>query len=484
MPGRGRALSVAGNHPRAITPPAEPSPVPSRPARRWQAGTLTYTTGGLVGLFFWLLGGDFGFNLKERSVPVTLQVLLRQFHVSDMLTGFLLATLPQLIILLVGPVVAYRSDRHRGKWGRRIPFLLVPTPVAVVSMVGLAYGPALGRWAHAALGASSPGEGTCVVATLALFWALFELSALVCNQVLISLITDVVPAPVIGRFFGLFRFVSLLAGILFSYFVLGHVEQHYTIVFLVIAAIYGVSFTAMCFKVKEGEYPPPPAPAVAPGTGLLVRGRQFVGGIRTYARDCFSEPYYRWFFASFALTMMAGVPANLFTLYFARSLDLSMATYGKLSAIQFVLSLAQAYPIGWLADRFHPLRVTLLAVILILASNILAFVLVRDAVSYGVAMVVCGSLWGFYYTASSALPAALLARSRFASLDSAKAMAGALGQMVIGPIVGWSLDLLHHEYRYMYLWAAGLALLALVATLMVYRRFEQYGGTQHYVAPE
>jgi len=437
-----------------------------------------------VGLFFWLLGGDFGFNLKERSVPVTLQVLLRQYHVSDMLTGFLLATLPQLIVLLIGPVVAFRSDRHRGRWGRRIPFLLVPTPIAVVSMIGLAYGPAIGRWANVALGASSPGEGPCVIATLGAFWALFELSALICNQVLVSLITDVVPGDVIGRFFGLFRFVSLLAGILFSYFVLGHVEQHYTIVFLVIAAIYGVSFTAMCFKVKEGTYPPPAPRPVLPGRGLGLRVRQLVSGLSTYLRDCFSLPFYRWFFLSFALSAMAGVPANLFTLFFARSLDLSMATYGKLSAVQFVLSLLQAYPIGWLADRFHPVRLTLIAMFLILLSNVLAFFLVRDATSFGVAFVVCGSLWGFWYTASSALPAALLAKPRFASLDSAKAIAGAVGQMIFGPICGRSLDLLNHDYKYMYAWAAALALLAFGATAVVYRYFMRYGGPQHYQAPE
>ncbi|MEO6876444.1 MAG: MFS transporter [Opitutaceae bacterium] len=438
----------------------------------------------MIGLFFWLLGGDFGYNLKDRAVPLTLQLLLRQHGVSDLLTGFLLATLPQLILVLVGPVVAYHSDRHRGRWGRRIPFLLVPTPMAVIAMVGLAYGPAIGRWLHLALGRSSPGEDTSIIVTLAIFWALFELAAIICNSVLVSLITDVVPRGMIGRFFGLFRFVSLLAGILFSYFVLGHVERHYTAVFLAIAAVYGISFTAMCLKVKEGTYPPPPPRASLPGRGLRRRVRQMVRGVVTYLRECFAQPYYRWIFGAYALSAMAAVPANLFTLFFAQSFHISMATYGKLTAVQFVLSLVQAYPIGWLADRFHPLRITMVALALIALGNGMAFLLVRDATSFEIAFVLCGTLWGFWGTAVAALPSALLARPRFATLDSAKNISGAVGQMVIAPVCGWSLDLSNHDYHYVYVWVSVLAFLSLLATVVVNRYFVRYGGQANYVAPE
>ena len=49
----------------------------------WRVGTLTYTGAGIAVLFFWLLWGDFAFALKERSVPQTLQLLLKQFKASD-----------------------------------------------------------------------------------------------------------------------------------------------------------------------------------------------------------------------------------------------------------------------------------------------------------------------------------------------------------------------------------------------------------------
>src|SRR5207237_526996 len=112
-------------------------PITPRSQKRWHVGTLTYTFAGLAALFFWLLWGDFTLSLKERSVPPTLQVLFRQFGASALVSGVLLGSLPQLIGIFLAPVISYKSDRHRGRWGRRIPFLLIPTPLAVLSMVGM-----------------------------------------------------------------------------------------------------------------------------------------------------------------------------------------------------------------------------------------------------------------------------------------------------------------------------------------------------------
>ena len=154
----------------------------------WHAGSLTYTRASLFALFFWLLWGDFAYYLKERSVPMTVQLLLHRFHVSDFSTGLLLGSLPTAIGVFVGPVVAYHSDRHRGRWGRRIPFLAVPIPLTLLAMTGLAFSPALGRALNHALGRWSPGENGCAVLALAGSWALFELSAGVCYSIFLSLI--------------------------------------------------------------------------------------------------------------------------------------------------------------------------------------------------------------------------------------------------------------------------------------------------------
>src|SRR5256885_3639472 len=123
--------------------------------RRWRAGTLTYTFGGLVALFFWLLWGDFALNLKERSVPDALKLLLKHFHASDFVLALLVTSLPQAMALIVTPIVSYQSDRLRSRWGRRIPFLFATAPLALLSMVGLAYSPAIGSWLAHVAGARS-----------------------------------------------------------------------------------------------------------------------------------------------------------------------------------------------------------------------------------------------------------------------------------------------------------------------------------------
>src|SRR5581483_11605727 len=139
------------------------SPAENAGARCWHAGTLKYTSAGLVALFCWLLLGDFGWSMKERACTHVLQQLLRIFHASDLWTSLLIGSVPQLVAILLVPAVSCRSDRHRGPWGRRIPYLLIPAPLAVISMAGLACAPLLGGWLDTALGALSPGRDASII---------------------------------------------------------------------------------------------------------------------------------------------------------------------------------------------------------------------------------------------------------------------------------------------------------------------------------
>src|SRR5579871_3326032 len=102
------------------------------PHKVWQAGTLTYTTIGLAVLFCWLLSGDFVWSMKERSVPFVLQLMLKKFNASDTIVGLFISSTPGIMAILLGPIISYKSDRHRGPWGRRIPFLFITAPVVTL----------------------------------------------------------------------------------------------------------------------------------------------------------------------------------------------------------------------------------------------------------------------------------------------------------------------------------------------------------------
>jgi MFS family permease len=452
---------------------------------RWKVGTLTYTTGGLLALFFWFLGGDFFWQLRDRALAPAMPLLIRQFGGSDFIAGLLIGTIPPALAILFSPIISYRSDRHRGRWGRRIPFLLVAAPPAFLAMVGLALSPLIGRWINHWLGPSSPGLTTCVIGTFAIFWVIFDLAVVVTNSVHTALIADVVPHEVLGRFFGCFRVLSLGAGMLFNYFLLGQLQRHYVVIFITIGVFYLICFVVMCLMVKEGKYPPPPAPI--PGGPV----RRTLGAVEQYASDCFTHPYYLWIFLSFTLAYMSFTPVNLFSLYFAQSVGMSMSTYGKFGALQLLCSLIQAPILGWLADKIHPLRLTIISLLLYGLTTMLAFFFVHDQRTFAIAYVATGTCAGFWLTASAPLAPVLLPKLKFATFASALAICTSLGSMLTAPVIGWLLDLINkgrsagaRNYHSIYLWASLFIVLSLLATIVVYRKFIGFGGTRAYTAPE
>ena len=473
----------------------QPKPVTALPyespsALLWRAGSLTYSKAGLRMLFFWLLWGDFTIMLRERSVGPTFQYMLKQLHASDFVLGLLVTFIPQAIAMVLGPVISYRSDRFRGPRGRRIPYLMLSTPLCFVGMVGLAMSPKLGALAHPAFakiwgvitfGAAAPLTATAsVLVMVAICWTIFEIFAIVTATIFNALIADVVPSGVIGRFFGLFRMVSLADGMFFSLVLIRHAETHYTEIFLAVGALFAVSFGLMCLKVKEGEYPPP-----ATTTTLGSKPRSFLAAVRIFFRECFTHPYYRWLTLSIALTFMAFTPINTFSIAFSKALGMSPKVYGFYSTGQFAISFCQAYIVGMLVDKFHPIRLVIVGLCLHSLTVLLAFFLIRGQTSFGVFHVIAGSCAGFWGTAYAPFLPTVLPRAKYATFASAIGVASAVGMMVIGPACGWFLDnLVHNQYRYIYLWCLVFDLLALMSTLVVYRMFKELGGTRNYVAPE
>ncbi len=456
------------------------SPELVTPEQRRSIGTLTYTAAGLAGLFSWLLWGDFVALLKDRSVLTVVQLLLKRFEASDFVAGVLIGSVPPIISLLVVPIISYHSDRHRGRRGRRIPFLLAFTPIASLAMIGLAYSPLLGQWVHGLLGVRSPGLNPTILIFLGVFWATFEFASKVLGDLLFfALINDVVPKAYLGRFFGLFRAIGLLAGILFSYWLLGPSERHYAWLFVTFGLLYGVGFTLMCLKVKEGGYPPAPPPQ--PHSGLAGG---FFSASRVYLRESFTKPYYLWVFAAYALGQLTFLPCYTYNVFFAKSLQLDMGTYGRIQAYSYMISFALAYPLGWLADRFHPLRINIVVMVLYAAVALWGGIYATNAHLFSCALLAYNVLSGTWYTGAASMTQRLFPGTKFAQYFSAMGIAGAVFQILLPAALGWFLDLTNHTYRYMYLASFGLALLALCASAVVHRRFMRLGGPAGYQAPE
>jgi MFS family permease len=465
------------------TPTPKPDLDPRQPGvplakRRWHVGSLTYTAGGLAVLFCWLLWGDFAWNMKERAITPVAQLMLRGFSAPDWLVGLLVGSVPCAIGMFLGPVVSVVSDRHRGRWGRRIPFLLIPTPVVALAMFGLAVTPPLGLWIHGWLGVHSPGEMACRISTFAFFWAVFEIATIIVNTLFSALINDVVPQAIIGRFFALFRAVSLIAGVIFNFYLMGKASTHYLEIFLGLGTLYGVGFMLMCFKVKEGDYPPPP-----PHARVHVRSR-LVAPVVVYLKECFSKPFYLWFFLANTLGNLALGPVNTFAVFHARSVGMSDGLYGKSLALSYTISLVLSYPLGILADRLHPLRLGIFAMSLYVGVTVYGFLYATSVWPFFTAYVLHTVAAGTFLTGTASISQRLLPSSRFAEFHSAAGIIGSICYMILPPALGFFIQFMNHDYRYVFLLGGILALASVVAYTVLFLRFLKLGGDKAYVAPE
>jgi maltose/moltooligosaccharide transporter len=462
--------SVDGNAVPLLPSGGEPQP------KRWHVGTLTYTASGLVVLFCWLLWGDFAYALKDRSVQPVVQLMIEKYHASDLLQAIFLIALPAFFGVIIGPIVSYYSDRTRTRWGRRIPYLLIATPVAALAMFALAVSPAIGHAVNSFLGPHGPGNDPSILLFTGLFWALFDVATVVANTLFNALINDVVPRAIIGRFFGLFRILSLFAGALLFY-KFGVAKSHFFAIFVGLGLVYGVGFTMMCLKVKEGEYPPSPDQAQSSRPG-------FVNAARLYLKECFEQPYYLLLIIGFNLANVAFIPVNNFNIPFSDMVHMSADHYGKFISLTYLISICLAYPLGSMADRFHPLRLGIFTMVAYAAVTWWGGLYARTAGTFAIALLAHGVLSGVFFTVTGSLTQRLFPPSRFAQFYSAYWLTYSLSLVILGPIVGKYLDLSGHNYRHAYLISSVLALSSVLCLAEVYRRFKAFGGASAYVAPE
>lgn len=477
--------------------------------KTWTVGTLVYTSSGLVLLFVWLLWGDFALSMRDRSVGPLIEKFLLKQGASNTVKQILTATLPTIIGLILGPIISYRSDRTRSRWGRRIPYLAIPTPIAGLAMVGIAFSPQMGEWLYLAMGnAPATGEALHLAAstyTMTIFtilWTIFEVAVIISGSVMGGLINDVVPRPVLGRFHGLFRAISLYDGIIFNAILFKHAEQHFTLMFALIGMLFGGGFLLMCLKVKEGQYPaPPPEPEhiVAQGSGLIARliawCKRFLAAAKEYLHECYSHPYYLLCFTLFTVAAMTFRPFNDFAIRYAAQLKLQDNDYGFLVGVSYLVSLVLAFPLGMLVDKIHAIRMSLIAMVLYLLTVMYGAFFVHDGFTYGISLLAHTVLSGTYFTCAASLPQQLLPRAKYSQYASASGIMTNLTMLLFAPALGKTIDLTVQSvsvgdkvvelfnYHLTFYVGVGLSLTSILLLLVVYQRFNSYGGTKGYVAP-
>lgn len=484
-----------------ITPSASEKKSAETLPKSWSIGTLTYTSAGIALLFFWLLLGDFSWSMRDRSVAPMAQWYLNDLKVPSLLFGLLISSLPAAIQFIIAPLISVMSDRHRSRWGRRIPFLFITTPLAAFGMLGLALTPLLASWLHQTCNSEQvapklyhllngmpagpwllsllANEMIVSVICFSVFWTSFEVASIAGKPIFDGLINDVVPRPLLGRFYGLFRAVSLIDGMIFNYWIMGFVPTHFAMILVSIGFFYGISFMWVCLRVREGDCPPPPVPVKIPG-----RAKNFVREVKTYCRECFSHSYYLSIFVMIMAAVLCFSPLNVFAIPYAQSVGLDMDIYGKAVAFTFLISLGLAYFLGWMADRFHPLRLIIGILICYSGVSLWGSLYARSSTTFLIAWILHGVLSGSYYTAAASLGQRLFPRAKFAQFAAAAAMFTAIAYIFMAPVMGIIIDQTGRTYRYIFVAGGLLSLIALISACRVYSKFQKFGGVKNYIAPE
>ena len=462
--------------------------------KTWSVGSLVYTLPGLITLFVCLLGGEFAWAMKDRAIGNAATLRFQTYTKDPFIYSLLILSFPSFTNIFLMPIVSYLSDRHRGRWGRRIPYLAFTTPFIVVGAWGLGFSPYLGQWLFDLMKDVGWFNGLCVslfgsaftytkacVIAFAVFWASLDFGATLAGALSGALINDVVPKSLLGRFFGFNRALSLLAGILFNYFLMGKVEAHFLAIFLGIGAVYGAGLTLLCTKVKEGTYPdPPPAPSYGSAAGRVF------GPILTYFRQCFPKPFYVLVIAAIVLCGFSATPYNMYGLPFAKSpaIDMDMDDYGKVHATCYLISFCLSFLLGVVADKFHPVRASVVALLVYLASMVFGWFYVKDAATFKVVLYLHIVLSGCYFTISASLSQRLFPRSLFAQFHSASAMVSSAAFVGLATFCGWLLKRLDGDYRFVYLFGAVTTLLGAAGLIAIWIATRKYGGLDNYQAPD
>ncbi|WP_288592947.1 MFS transporter [uncultured Victivallis sp.] len=443
--------------------------------RTWRNGTLVYTAGGLAVLFLWLMWGDFAYSMKDRATGTVAALMLKKFDVSDFLFGIIMISFPNFTNIFLCPIVSYRSDRHRGRFGRRIPYLLLTTPFIVIGLAGLGFTPLLARLIRQTVGAEHISYNLTALLVFCFFWIILDFGTTLAGAIFNALATDVVPTEFLGRFFAMFRAVSLGCAFLFNYFVMGCAETHALVIFLGLAALYGIGLFSICLKVKEGEYPPPEAETSGPPT--------VKSAVKTYFRECFSLPYYRWVIMASVVSGFSVVPFNIYGIFYAKSLNMDMDFYGKVSSLICLVSFVLSFFLGWFSDRFHPIRTGMVSMAL---QTVILFIGGRIATTESVfawLFLVQGISIMSYNTLMASYAPRLFPREYFAQFNSAMMLINALASVIGAPLVGKFLDLTGNHYPHLFTIGGVIGLCGLGCFVMVYRGYQRYGGDSGYIAP-
>jgi Na+/melibiose symporter-like transporter len=453
-----------------------------------------------VGRFSPFLLGGLTYSMVYQIDPRVLPIVLRDHGATNEQIAIIIGSLTLLINSVVEPIVGYRSDRARGRWGRRIPFIFWLTPMVSLLIAAVPFAPAFAvralRFGWIARGAAA-FPWPPVILGFAAFILLYKIFYNVVAAIYLCLIADVVPAGHLGRFHAQFRILGALATFVGNYWLIGLAATHPRTVFAGLAALNLVGFWAICALVREHAYPPVPDAPDRGGGGL---GR-FLRAAADFLRVAYRHRVYCWTYLTRVLIFAVNA-ATAFVIFFGREdLGLTYDRSGKVLAYSSLGWLLLAYPVGRLLDRWGSVRALGYALGLGAVAYLGSFFLIAGEPSFIAASFATNTIFWFIWSGEIMLAQQIFHRDRMAQLTAANSIAkSAVIAFGLSPATGWLLDHLRGytavmgvpllgevrvgQYRFIFLILAGLCALAWLALGRVAVHWRRLGGPAAYRAPD
>ncbi len=455
-----------------------PSPSPVIKKSVFQTGTLIYTKRGLIVLSLWLLWGDFAFNFFEAVFSRFLPIYLKELNASNTLIGVMTGSFAGLVNVLFLPGISRWSDNYRSAIGRRIPFLYVVTPLTVFALIAVGFAPEMGGWVFDRFSAHLPAsftKGGLILGMLSGFVVSFHFFNMILCNAYNWLIRDVVPLEVMARFLAWFRIVGTVSGVFFLWFVFPHLLTHRREICFGIGVFYLIAFIMMCRRVKEGDYPPPVVQANPPGVF-----RTFV----LYFKECMQVPLYRNYFFVYLLVIVAtNCAGNFRTLFVRETLGIDMAAMGHIYSWTSILTALCLFPVGWLCDRFSPIRVTLISLMALSLGTIIGYFFVHSQTGYLTFALIAAVPSVGWALGGTAIGMSLFPSAKFGQLSGGLNVFGC-GAMIFGNMfIGMVMDFFTNDYRMAFLWTTFFSAIAIIPMIHVIRGWKEHGGPDNYKAP-
>lgn len=273
-----------------------------------------------------------GFGSVEQITNNLIPITCRHFTDNAFIIAAVLAT-NRLFGFVVQPYVCWKSDYVRTRWGRRRPFFLFGLPLTIVGLLGVGTLP---------LFITGDARHTLAALILVVVVNVFLQAIVDVNWgSLEPLYADTFRQEQLGRASSLRQIAGQVVNLAMVYYVIGWADLNEIYPYLFSAVCVLGAFLLMAFVIREQPAGPPPPPTrynPAAHLGLLVSNRD-------YAR------------LAFICAANLVLPATFFlfnSLYVTDTLGLSKGELGRAQTLGPFLTIALAFPVGWLVDRIGP----------------------------------------------------------------------------------------------------------------------------------